>query len=889
MGKGFLLKLGLLFSFTIGLVILSILSFIYPVYSENDTTFSILLTSNPHGIAINPETDIIVIASEKTDSVSIVDLNARKVIATIPVGKAPKAVAIDRRFSLALVSNSKDDNVTVIDLKNNSAIKTIPVGKEPGGIAVDELNHIALVANHKDGIVSVIDLATYTILNTVPVGKEPKDIAIDPELKLALVVNEKGQPETEDNEDEDKKEYTVSVIDLNTYQVTGTIPVGKKPQAIDINPEAHIAAVANEKENSITVIDLKTWQKTAIPTCKHPENIAINQLDNNALVICDEDKSLLIIDLNTNTILKEYVINKQAEGIAVNNYTNIAGIIDEKEDTLTLLQLSNPIPYINVINPAILYRGESNVKTTIEGSYFLKTSAIRLQSINSSYLLKPIFIDNNALEVEIPQAMLNTTGTYQVTITNPPPEGGVSNPYIIEIINPVPQLSVLMPLEVIAGMPEITLTIYGKGFFNETILYINGKQRQYIPINQNKLQVKLTAEDLEYGRYIEITASNPSPSGGLSRPAIFTVLNFIPSLTSLNPATIRAGSPEFILTLTGDSYVKTSIVSFNNQQYQARYISKAQIEATIPATAIKTPGIYPIKVINPVPGGGQSIALLVTVKPPLEINITSPVDGVTINRSKTIIKGTIKSDTADIGITVNGIIAEIKGNEWIVNDIPLTIGANRITATVTDASGNTDKKTITINTNDTTQRVELSASSTSGIAPLTITITATTSFTPVSYQIDFNGDGIADYTGATFNNITYTYTTEGIYYPTITITDNQGNTYSDTIAITVLNKIEMDTLLKSKWEGMKAALKAKDIEKALSYFDVESRDRYKAIFEALKDKMPTILDTFIEFNFIKLYGHIIEYEIVTSENGVLYSYPIMFVRGTDGVWRFKDF
>ncbi len=154
---------------------------------------------------------------------------------------------------------------------------------------------------------------------------------------------------------------------------------------------------------------------------------------------------------------------------------------------------------------------------------------------------------------------------------------------------------------------------------------------------------------------------------------------------------------------------------------------------------------------------------------------------------------------------------------------------------------------------------------------------------------DFNGDGIADYTGATFNNITYTYTTEGIYYPTITITDNQGNTYSDTIAITVLNKIEMDTLLKSKWEGMKAALKAKDIEKALSYFDVESRDRYKAIFEALKDKMPTILDTFIEFNFIKLYGHIIEYEIVTSENGVLYSYPIMFVRGTDGVWRFKDF
>ncbi|MFZ3065015.1 MAG: hypothetical protein WA277_07030, partial [Nitrospirota bacterium] len=82
-GKSFV-KISLLLSFILALVILS---FIYPVYSENDITFNIPLPSSPHGIAINPETDIVVIASEKTDSVSIVDLNTRKVIATIPVGK----------------------------------------------------------------------------------------------------------------------------------------------------------------------------------------------------------------------------------------------------------------------------------------------------------------------------------------------------------------------------------------------------------------------------------------------------------------------------------------------------------------------------------------------------------------------------------------------------------------------------------------------------------------------------------------------------------------------------------------------------------------------------------------------------------------------------------
>jgi PKD repeat protein len=155
--------------------------------------------------------------------------------------------------------------------------------------------------------------------------------------------------------------------------------------------------------------------------------------------------------------------------------------------------------------------------------------------------------------------------------------------------------------------------------------------------------------------------------------------------------------------------------------------------------------------------------------------------------------------------------------------------------------------------------------------------------------MDFEGDGVLDYTGATFENISHTYATEGIFYPTVTVTDNQGNSYSDTIAIIVLSKTEIDTLLKGKWEGMKGALRAKDIEKALNYIEVERRETHRAKFEALKDKMSAILDTFIEFNFVKFYRYTIEYEIVANENGVKYSYPITFIKGADGIWRFKKF
>ncbi len=102
-----------------GIIVLVLLSFsllflknlVYPV-----TNTSISLKSNPRSIAINPITDIAVITHEKSNSVSVVDLNTEKVISTIPVGREPKGVAIDSGLNIALVTNSHGDTVSVIDL-----------------------------------------------------------------------------------------------------------------------------------------------------------------------------------------------------------------------------------------------------------------------------------------------------------------------------------------------------------------------------------------------------------------------------------------------------------------------------------------------------------------------------------------------------------------------------------------------------------------------------------------------------------------------------------------------------------------------------------------------------------------------------------------------------
>jgi PKD repeat protein len=389
------------------------------------------------------------------------------------------------------------------------------------------------------------------------------------------------------------------------------------------------------------------------------------------------------------------------------------------------------------------------------------------------------------------------------------------------------------------------------------------------------------------GTYTVTLTASDNRGGSNTAQMTAQINNPVPSLASVNPSSVIAGSPDLTLTLNGDNFLITSIVSFNNQQYPATFINKNQIQATVPASAITTPGNYPVKVINPAPGGGESNIITFVVKTTLDITITFPTDGETINKAKIMVRGTIASDTRDVGITVNGIVAEISGNNWTANNIPLTIGPNTVTAVATDSFGSGISKVIIVNANSTTQFIELSAYPASGITPLEVHFSASTTFIPVLYQIAFDGDGVIDYSGVTLNEIDHAYTKEGISYPTIIVTDAQGNTYSDTAVITVLSKTDMDDLLRGKWEGMKVFLSNLDIEGAVQLFVLGTQGVYRNQFNALEPILSNIVDELntTQINLISIGEGVAEYEILVTRGGTTYSFSLKFMRDPSGVWK----
>lgn len=191
--------------------------------------------------------------------------------------------------------------------------------------------------------------------------------------------------------------------------------------------------------------------------------------------------------------------------------------------------------------------------------------------------------------------------------------------------------------------------------------------------------------------------------------------------------------------------------------------------------------------------------------------------------------------------------------------------------------------------------LKLSSNITSGTPPLTIYFQIDTNISsPITtYQIDFDGDGIDPTTIVDPDNVSFTYNEQGIYYPTITVTDDQGNQYTDTISVNVLSLNELNTLLTNKRNEVIDLLKEKNVQSALSYFAESSRAKYEEAFTLLIDQLPEIFSVPEEFNLISVIDNVATCESVVVEvvdgNNRRMSYPVTFIKDENGFWKIMVF
>ena len=72
-----------------------------------------------------------------------------------------------------------------------------------------------------------------------------------------------------------------------------------------------------------------------------------------------------------------------------------------------------------------------------------------------------------------------------------------------------------------------------------------------------------------------------------------------PTVTSLNPTSLAANSPDFSMTLNGSGFVPVSKVIFNFTPVETTFVSESQLDALIPGALIFFPACSPPSVNQP--------------------------------------------------------------------------------------------------------------------------------------------------------------------------------------------------------------------------------------------------------------------------------------------------
>jgi hypothetical protein len=275
----------------------------------------------------------------------------------------------------------------------------------------------------------------------------------------------------------------------------------------------------------------------------------------------------------------------------------------------------------------------------------------------------------------------------------------------------------------------------------------------------------------------------------------------------------------------------------------------------------------------------------------LAIAITSPTDGANISRPDMTVKGTIMNSAGnETGVTVNGIVATVTGSEFIANHVPLQEGANTITVNAIDTAGGTATSSITVTAATSGRYITLTPTMLSGTSPLEVLLKIDGSFTITNSDLSSSGPGPVEYLpGTAVDEYKVRMTAEGIYSFTAEVTDDQNNTYMDTVEVVVQNKAAMDALLKAKWEGMKGAMIAADVHTAASYFITGKQEQYAGIFAALGGSLSQIAQNMQTISMIYVLKDVAKFRIRRLETEGEITYYIYFVKDENGLWKIQQF
>ncbi|HXK10593.1 MAG TPA: YncE family protein [Vicinamibacteria bacterium] len=185
-------------------------------------------------------------------------------------------------------------------------LKEIPIGGEGGWdyLSVDATGR-RLYVSHATKVV-VVDIDQDAVVGEIAPTPGVHGIAVAADLGRAFVSNGRA-----DN---------VSIVDLKTLRIVGTVKTGQNPDAILYEPVHHEVYAFNGRGKSATVFDAKSGEvRATIPLPGKPEFAAFDEKAGRVYDNIEDTSQIVAIDAATHAVAATWPIapGEEASGLAI--------------------------------------------------------------------------------------------------------------------------------------------------------------------------------------------------------------------------------------------------------------------------------------------------------------------------------------------------------------------------------------------------------------------------------------------------------------------------------------------------------------------------------------------------------------------------------------------
>lgn len=229
---------------------------------------------------------------------------------------------------------ARADRVEVWSARTKAVVAEIGGTAGVHGVALAPELHRGFTSNGRANTVSVFDLDSLRITGTVRTGANPDAILYEPSFKRIYVFNGRGGSAT--------------VIDAATLEVLATVPLGGKPE-VAVADDAGRVFVNMEDSAEIVVIDpagLLVQARWPLKPCVEPTGLAIDAARRRLFSVCGNRK-MMVVDAVSGRIVADMPIGDGPDGVVFDGESGRAYSANG-EGTLTVVR-ANDAEHFDVV------------------------------------------------------------------------------------------------------------------------------------------------------------------------------------------------------------------------------------------------------------------------------------------------------------------------------------------------------------------------------------------------------------------------------------------------------------------------------------------------------------------------------------------------------------